>query len=377
MRLAHLADLHVGFRQFERAGAGGRNQRELDVEAAVRAAVDGVIAAAPDLVLIAGDIFHHVRPPNGALLFFFGEVQRLRAALPGAPLLIVAGNHDTPRSVDSGSILPLLARAGAHVVAERPETVLVPGAAVHCVPSAWAAKPPPAPASDERRHILLLHGDVPGFGAPAPPEAVDVAALGAQGWSYVALGHYHSAAEVWRGAGSAMWYAGSVEFTSSNPWAEIAQGPKGWLLVDLSGAAPEVVHQPVPTRRFLDLPPIDASGLGAAQVDAALAARFEEFDVAGAVARLVVLGVGAATRRALDHAALRRWQGRALSLRAELRRPEAETSTPARRAALRQSLDERVRAFLEERELPPDLSRPDFVELGLQTFRDADDAAQG
>ena len=64
LRLAHLADLHLGLRQFTRQTPVGINQREADVARAFRHAVDGVIAAAPDAVLIAGDVFHSVRPTN-------------------------------------------------------------------------------------------------------------------------------------------------------------------------------------------------------------------------------------------------------------------------------------------------------------------------
>jgi DNA repair exonuclease SbcCD nuclease subunit len=57
VRIAHLADLHLGFRQYHRLTPGGINQREADVANAFRAAVDGLIAARPDVVLFAGDIF--------------------------------------------------------------------------------------------------------------------------------------------------------------------------------------------------------------------------------------------------------------------------------------------------------------------------------
>ena len=71
MRLAHLADLHLGFRQFHRQTPQGTNQREEDVAAAFRVALDDVIAARPDLVLLAGDLFHSVRPTNPAILTSF------------------------------------------------------------------------------------------------------------------------------------------------------------------------------------------------------------------------------------------------------------------------------------------------------------------
>ena len=96
MRIAHLADVHLGFRQYHRLTAQGINQREADVASAFRAAIDDVIAAKPDLVVIAGDLFHSVRPTNPAILHSFNQFRKLRLALPEVPLIVVAGNHDTP-----------------------------------------------------------------------------------------------------------------------------------------------------------------------------------------------------------------------------------------------------------------------------------------
>ena len=118
MRIAHLADVHLGFRQFQRLDASGVNQREADVAAAFRRAIDAVIEQRPDAVLIAGDLFHSVRPTNRAIIEAFAGLRRLREALPAAPVALIAGNHDTPRSVEAGSILKLMAALGVDVVDE-------------------------------------------------------------------------------------------------------------------------------------------------------------------------------------------------------------------------------------------------------------------
>ena len=64
MRLVHLSDLHLGFRQYHRQTPAGMNQREADVAATFSRAVDQIIALAPALVVIGGDVFHTVRPTN-------------------------------------------------------------------------------------------------------------------------------------------------------------------------------------------------------------------------------------------------------------------------------------------------------------------------
>ena len=126
MKLAHLADLHLGFRQYHRQTPSGFNQREVDVQLAFGRAVDDVIAARPDVVLVAGDLFHSVRPSNPAILYAFEQFRRLREAMPLAPIVVIAGNHDTPRSKEAGWILQLLEAAGVAVVTEAERRLVYP-----------------------------------------------------------------------------------------------------------------------------------------------------------------------------------------------------------------------------------------------------------
>ena len=126
MKLAHLADLHLGFRQYERQTPRGGNQREADVAEAFRRAVDDLVAQRPDLIVLAGDIFHSVRPTNPAILFLFQQIQRLRAGLPDAPIVMIAGNHDTPRSVETGTILRLYEALGVDVVVDQARRLTFP-----------------------------------------------------------------------------------------------------------------------------------------------------------------------------------------------------------------------------------------------------------
>src|SRR6476619_7765867 len=102
MRLVHLSDLHLGFRQYQRLTPTGVNQREADVAVTFRTVIDRVIALKPELVIVAGDVFHTVRPTNQAILHAFLQFSRLVRELPSAFVVLVAGNHDTPRSSETG-----------------------------------------------------------------------------------------------------------------------------------------------------------------------------------------------------------------------------------------------------------------------------------
>lgn len=363
MRVAHLADLHLGFRQFDRSARGGRNQREADVALALTRVVDDVLVTQPELLVIAGDIFHQVRPPNGAICALSTGLRRIRAGLPNTPIVVVAGNHDTPRSSETESILPLYLALGVDVALVAVARVQLPGVTVTAVPSSAAHPPLPVPDPDAALNVLLIHGDVPGFGAPQgdlEPEAFE-------SWNYAALGHYHVAAQV----GPRAWYAGAIDYTSSNVWSEVrtqaAAGVagKGYLLIDLEpGREPHVEFRLIASpRRFLDLEPIDAQGLGASEIDAAIAARTASEALDDAVARLVITNISRLTQRALDQAALRALKGRALHFQLDCRRPEEITTAAARRGR-GQSLEQLVDGFLEGRELPPDVDRAELRRLG-------------
>jgi len=379
VKLAHLADLHLGFRQYDRQTPRGGNQREADVADAFRRAVDDLLEQRPNLILVAGDVFHSVRPTNSAILFLFKEVHRLRSGLPDTPIVMIAGNHDTPRSTETGTILRLYEALGVHVVIEAAQylTFSKLNCAVLAAPHQALAQPD-RPALRPQRgttfNVLLVHGQLPGLGEQrgtmeyggAPVQLEDLAP--AQ-WDYVALGHYHVAREIEKNA----WYAGSLEYVAPNPWGQLqdeeeygARG-KGYLLVHLPGS--RVEFRPVDqTRKHIDLPSIDGKGLTPNQLDERIAAHVAAAKPAidGQIVRQLVFDVSRATARDLDHAAIRGYKARALHYQLDLRRPEAHRDeTAGGPFAQRQTLPETVQTFLEHRPLDADLDRAEFVRLGV------------
>lgn len=380
MLIAHLADAHLGFRQYHRQTPAGINQREADVAAAFRAAVDGVIAARPDAVLVAGDLFHAVRPTNTAIVFAFRQVQRLREALPEAPVVLIAGNHDTPRSSETGSILALLEDLGVDVAAAEARRFEYPALdlSVLAVPHAAlfeGERPALEPAGPARRQVLMLHGEVEGL-FPTDRTVVEYggALLGRSelsrgGWSYVALGHYHVQAEV----APRVWYSGALEYVSPNPWGELREeaalglAGKGWLLVDPDGGT--VTRCPVaPARAVLDLPPVDAAGLDAGALQERLAGRVAAVagGIADRVVRLVVRNVPRAVARGLDHQVVRGWKAEALHFQLDLQPPRPARTEVSGAPGRRQTLPELVADYLGRRPLPAEVPREAFVRRGTE-----------
>src|SRR5881398_3179867 len=97
LRIAHLADTHIGMENYGRINPEtGLNQRLHDFLASLDQAIDGAIAADVDLLVFAGDIYKTRDPTPTHQREFARRVQRL--ALAGVKTVIVAGNHDIPMS---------------------------------------------------------------------------------------------------------------------------------------------------------------------------------------------------------------------------------------------------------------------------------------
>jgi exonuclease SbcD len=380
VRLAHLADPHLGIRQYHRQTAGGINQREADVARAFRSAIDGVISAAPDAVVIAGDLFHSVRPTNAAIVFAFRQFQRLREALPDVPIVLIAGNHDTPRSVETGTILRLFDELGVEVAADEARRLVYSALdlSISAVPHqalVGTERTSLQPEGSEKYQVLVMHGEIEGM-FPSERSAADYGGalinlneFGPDRWTYVALGHYHVQHRV---AGNA-WYAGALEYVSPNLWGELIEEEqlgspgKGWLLADLDTG--RVMPQSVPPARdILDLEPVRAEGMSAAAVDAAIAVRIAA--VAGGIAekivRLRVYDIPRHVARELNHAAIRSYKAEALHFHLDLRRPEIHRMVGVGTPSRRQTLPELVGSYLSTRPLPAELDREAFVRLGRE-----------
>ena len=375
MRLVHLSDLHLGYRQYQRLTPTGINQREADVAGALKRAVDRTIELRPDLVLMAGDIFHNVRPTNPAILHAFRQFSRLRQSLSDATIVMVAGNHDTPRSSETGCILKLFGDLGIEVVDAEARRIIVPARdlAILAVPDSGAARPTLAPDEAYAHNILLLHGEVEGVlrapqGAERSATEISRAELGAGQWDYVALGHYH----VYREIAPNAWYSGSIDYTSANTWGELDEERqlgvpgKGLIEHDLE-TGHHVFHPLAPSRDLVALPAFSARGRTAAEVDAEIRERVEACPggLEDKIVRLVVHDVSRHTARELDYKAVREYKRQAMHFQLELRRPEIirviGSAAPGRRPSLR----EIVRDRLQSRLLDSDVNREALIALGI------------
>ena len=134
MRFIHLADTHLGFRQFSGKLDPARklNQRECDVYAVWHRAIEIAIEREVDAVIHAGDLFDSARPSPRALSEALDGIVRLREA--GIPMVAIAGNHSTPRFRSGGSVFGILQRFGVSAAWQEPQTFRIGEVAFHAVP---------------------------------------------------------------------------------------------------------------------------------------------------------------------------------------------------------------------------------------------------
>jgi len=224
--IAHLSDLHLGYRAYAHVEQG-RNVREADVSRAFHQAIERVIGLKPEAVVVAGDVFDRPEPPHSALVALAQGLQALREALPDTPVLLAAGARDTPAPVaDPGPLATFDTMATVEAVTGTTRSVYYSqlGLNVTLVPhraTLQGPPPPVAPNPDAQWNVLVGYGSADG-GEEA------MLALDPSEWDYVALGYEHHRRQV----GGPVHYAGSLERVGPTPWEEAAE-EKGFLTCEL------------------------------------------------------------------------------------------------------------------------------------------------
>ncbi len=247
MIVAHLSDLHLGFRAYGRVERGA-DVRERDVATAFERAVQEIVGLRPDVVIVAGDVFDRPDPPAGALVVLSRGLELLRASLPDTPVLMVAGPRDTPRRPgDPGALAVLDTFPNVEAATGLARSIIMERLDLHAslVPYRSAVRDPaavPEPDPRARWNLLVVHGRVGARGDHGVP--VDPG-----DWSYVALGGEHRR----RSLAPGVQYPGSLERVALDPWDEAAE-EKGFLVVDLERK--ESDFRPVPGRAVVALAPI-------------------------------------------------------------------------------------------------------------------------
>jgi DNA repair exonuclease SbcCD nuclease subunit len=223
----HTSDCHLG--------SDTRGNEEVAFDRAIARARDEPV----DAVLIAGDLFDHIRVPDETLWWTAEQLGKL-----GCPVVVIRGNHDV---FEGKSVCDrLMALAGlehVHVIDDHDGRIVeIPGTDVVVWGRAMLEHEPayrpfaglPEPPAG-RWTIATGHGLVVEDGPSGRSSPIFWSDLAAVTWDYVALGHVHAYMEV-RNEPTPVRYPGATAMSRD--------GKPGVVLVDFipgTGARPRWV----------------------------------------------------------------------------------------------------------------------------------------
>ncbi|RXJ87117.1 DNA repair exonuclease [Arcobacter sp. CECT 8985] len=105
MKIVHFSDTHLGFSDLDIINDEGINQREADFYKAFDDIIDEIINLNPDYIIHTGDLFHRSSPSNRAISYALKKFTILNDL--NIPIILIAGNHSTPRTNYSLPILSI------------------------------------------------------------------------------------------------------------------------------------------------------------------------------------------------------------------------------------------------------------------------------
>lgn len=218
----HTADVHLGA-PLGWLGVRASDQRD-QIGQTFRSIIDLTIQEDADCLIIAGDLFDSNRPPASAVRFVLRELRRLGDSAE-TRAVILPGSHD---HMGEGSVFSCYGDEFAqiervHILGARDiRSVVIPRASlvVHGDPPRSSrssehrlAKLRPDP--DHEYNIATAHGSVELLPVEPDDHPISRDELLAPGWSYVALGHWHSWREI-EGDGPPAVYPGAPEVIAAD-----------------------------------------------------------------------------------------------------------------------------------------------------------------
>ena len=233
MKFAHLADTHLGYRQY------GLFEREKDFYEVFEKVIDKIIEENVDFVIHSGDLFETARPSPMALLTFQKGLLKLKGA--GIPMYAIAGNHDVV--MRKGSIPPqvIFKKMGLKVISNiNPtylhEDVFIAGLPYYPASHGKVLRSKLAElsekASQHEKSILVLHQGIDKyFGYNYELEIGELP----DNFNYYALGHIHKYVNDKFGEGRLV-YPGSGEIWKTSEIPDYMKNGKGFVVVEMEGS---------------------------------------------------------------------------------------------------------------------------------------------
>ncbi len=245
MKFAHLADTHLGYRQF------GLYEREKDFYEVFEKIIDRIIEEDVDFVVHSGDLFDDSKPSPLALLNVQRGLMKLKNA--NIPVYAIAGNHDTVLRKNSIPPQVLFKKFGLKVISQINTNYMYEDIFIAGLPYVPSSKHKvfkkklselSKKASNHEKSILILHQGIDKyFNLQYELEIGDIP----DNFNYYAMGHLHNYINDDFGKGKLV-YPGSSEIWKTNEISDYRKNGKGFVIVDLDGNKPSV------TRIKIDIP---------------------------------------------------------------------------------------------------------------------------
>jgi DNA repair exonuclease SbcCD nuclease subunit len=240
VRLAHLADTHLGYKQYN------LEEREKDIYDALEEIGDKILEEHADIVVHSGDLFDSPRPTPQAYFAFKKFLRKLDGKVK---FFAVLGDHDRPKSRgvaphvlfdDQVQVLGVSANAEHQSVNVGGQDVLVAGLSslsrAYRVVLVEELKKLGALQLDGKIGVLILHEGIDKFFPFGSELSLDEVP---RNFSYVAMGHLHARIKASFGEGE-LAYPGSSEIIRKNEISGWRKLGKGFFIVDLEGDDVEV-----------------------------------------------------------------------------------------------------------------------------------------
>jgi len=310
MKIFHLADTHLGYSAYRKVSPDTRlNQREMDVFAVFEEFVDAAISNKPDLIIHAGDLFDSVRPSNRAIAFALRQLLRISEAK--IPIVIISGNHETPRLKETDCIFRVFEHIEGVYPVYRQKLEIVSleinghEVLVHALPHIGSEerfrdefeKMKPKKKSI---NIAVLHGSLVGldFGYLTGDfnEIKINGRILTRGFDYIALGHFHDHTRL----DDRCAYSGSTERYSFTE----AGKKKGFLEINVVSDQLQSTFRELSARVMLDLGVVNVMNMNMEEVRHAIEKRLSSGSIDDAVVRVKIEKITKEVYKGLDHTLL-------------------------------------------------------------------------
>lgn len=243
MKILHFSDTHLGYNDLDVLNEDNINQREADFYAAFSQVVEQIKKIKPDYIIHTGDLFHRSSPSNRAITYALKQFKIINEL--NIPFILIAGNHETPRTTLSSPILKIFDDFSNIYCsyAQEYKKIEFPDVIFHTMPhlndeniSNEQIDLCEKNIDENKKNIMMLHCSVGAwylmneYGEWVYPSHKEYIF---NKMSYVALGHWHGFGAVSvKGSKKKydnVYYSGSLERTSLND----KRNTKGFILCTL------------------------------------------------------------------------------------------------------------------------------------------------